>query len=182
MSTKYLPHLSACPFVELVSTCDIIPERARRAARRFKVPEHYPHIGKMLAGAPFDLLVDLTDMQEHYRLNKQALGAGKHVWSEKPMANDLAGGQELIDLAKKKGVRIWGAPTVVMSPQFSFMAKTLVEGKLGRVAAGHASYGHLGPGWSSFFYEKGGGSMPDLGVYNYTTLTGLLGPARSVAA
>lgn len=182
VSTKYLPHLSACPLVELVSTCDIIPQRARRAATRLKVPNHYPHIDKMLAGATFDLLVDLTDMQEHYRLNKQALEAGKHVWSEKPMANDLAGGQELLDLAKKKGVRIGGAPTVVMSPQFRFMAKTLAEGKLERVAAAHASYGHLGPGWSSFFYEKGGGSMPDLGVYNYTTLTGLLGPARWIVA
>src|SRR5205085_2098866 len=35
---------------------------------------------------------------------------------------------------------------------------------------------------SSFFYEKGGGSLPDLGVYNLTTLTGLLGPARAVVA
>ena len=42
------------------------------------------------AGAEFDLLVNLTDMQEHERLNKQAIAAGKHVWSEKPMANSLA--------------------------------------------------------------------------------------------
>ena len=92
VSRKYLPHLKSCPFVELVSTCDIIPERARKAAEQYSVPNHYPHIDKMLAGAAFDLLVDLTDMQEHDRLNKQALEAGKHVWSEKPMANDLAGG------------------------------------------------------------------------------------------
>lgn len=182
VSRKYLPHLKSCPFVELVSTCDIIPERARKAAEQYSVPNHYPHIDKMLAGAAFDLLVDLTDMQEHYRLNKQALEAGKHVWSEKPMANDLAGGQELLDLAKQKGVRIWGAPTVVMSPQFHFMGKTLREGKLGRVAAAHASYGNAGPNWSSFFYDQGGGSMPDLGVYNLMTLTGLFGPARSIVA
>ena len=93
VSTKYLPHLNSCPFVELVSTCDIIPVRAQKASAQYKVPNHYPHIDKMLAGAAFDLLVDLTDMQEHYRLNKQALEAGKHVWSEKPMANDLAGGR-----------------------------------------------------------------------------------------
>ncbi|MDG2012867.1 MAG: Gfo/Idh/MocA family oxidoreductase, partial [Pirellulaceae bacterium] len=182
VSRKYLPHLKSCPFVELVSACDIIPERAQKAAAQYSVPNHYPHIDKMLAGAAFDLLVDLTDMQEHYRLNKQALEAGKNVWSEKPMANDLAGGQELLDLARKKGVRIWGAPTVVMSPQFHFMAKTLREGQLGRVAAAHASYGNAGPSWSSFFYDKNGGSMPDLGVYNLMTLTGLFGPARSIVA
>ena len=39
-----------------------------------------------------------------------------------------------------------------------------------------------GPDWSAFFYEKGGGSLPDLGVYNLTTLTGLLGPAEAVMA
>src|SRR5206468_3268974 len=91
-------------------------------------------------------------------------------------------GRELLALSKKKGVRLWGAPTPVNSPQFAFMARTLAAGKLGRVAAGHADYGHTGPNWSSFFYEKGGGSMPDLMVYNLTTLTGLLGPAKSVVA
>jgi predicted dehydrogenase len=182
VSTKYFPHLSASPFVELVSACDIKPDRARGAAERHKLPNRYPHIDQLLAGAPFDLLVNLTDMQEHERLNRQAIEAGKHVWSEKPIANSLEAGQELLELAKKRGVRVWGAPTVVNSPQYKFMAQTLAQGTLGRVAAAHASYGHLGPNWSSFFYEKGGGSMPDLGVYNLTTLTGLLGPAKSVVA
>jgi predicted dehydrogenase len=62
------------------------------------------------------------------------------------------------------------------------MAKTIKEGKLGKLAAAHAHYGHTGPHWSAFFYEKGGGSLPDLGVYNLATLTGLLGPAKSVMA
>src|SRR5207302_10611126 len=108
--------------------------------------------------------------------------AGKHIWSEKPLANSLKAGQELLEHAKRRGVRVWGAPTVVNSRQFACMAKILAGGSLGRVAAAHADYGHTGPDWSSFFYEKGGGSMPDLGVYNLTTLTGLLGPVKSVAA
>ncbi len=174
--------MSKCPYVDLVSTCDIIPERAEKRAKEFDIPHHYPHIDKMLAGAAFDLLVTLTDMQEHEHLNRQALEAGKHVWSEKPIANTLAAGQDLLRLSKKKGVRLWGAPITVSSPQFAFMAKTLAGGKLGRVAAAHADYGHTGPGWSSFFYEKGGGSMPDLMVYNLTSLTGLLGPAKAMVA
>jgi predicted dehydrogenase len=182
VSHRYLPHLQECPFVELVSTCDIIPERAVDQAKAHGVPNHYPHISKMLAGAEFDLLVNLTDMQEHEHLNREAITAGKHVWSEKPIANTYAAGQELLELAKQKGVRVWGAPVVVASPQFAFMARTLAAGSLGRVAAAHANYGHTGPTWSSFFYEKGGGSMPDLGVYNISSLTGLLGPAKSVVA
>jgi predicted dehydrogenase len=182
VSNVYLPNLAACPYVELVSACDIKPERATRQARRFQIPHHYPHIDEMLAGAAFDLLVNLTDMQEHEHLNRQAIDAGKHIWSEKPIANSLRAGQALLERAKNRGVRIWGAPTVVNSPQFACMAKILNSGALGRVAAAHADYGHTGPDWSSFFYEKGGGSMPDLGVYNLTTLTGLLGPAKSVVA
>jgi predicted dehydrogenase len=182
VSNMYLPHLSKSPYVELVSLCDIKPERAQQQATRFNVPNHYPHIDQLLAGAPFDLLVNLTNMQEHGRLNRQALLAGKHVWSEKPMANTYREGRALYELAKQKNRRIWGAPAVVQSPQFAFMAQAIREGKLGRVAAAHAHYGHLGPTWSAFFYEQGGGSLPDLGVYNIATLTGLLGPAKAVQA
>jgi predicted dehydrogenase len=182
VSGAYLPVLTKCPYVEVVSLCDIRPERARKRAEQFKVAHHYPHIDQMLAGEPFDFLIDLTDMQEHEHLNRQALRAGKHVWSEKPIANTLAAGQELLRLAQQKKRRLWGAPITVQSPQFAFMARTLAQGALGRVAAAHADYGHEGPNWSSFFYEKGGGSMPDLMVYNLTSLTGLLGPAKHVTA
>lgn len=182
VSGSYLPQLAKCPYAEVVSLCDIRPERARKRAEQFKIAHHYPHISKMLAGEPFEFLINLTDMQEHEHLNREALEAGKHVWSEKPIANSLAAGQKLLALSKQKKVRLWGAPITVQSPHFAFMARTIASGALGRVAAGHADYGHTGPTWSSFFYEKGGGSMPDLAVYNMTSLTGLLGPAKHVTA
>lgn len=182
VSHSYLPVLAKCPYVEIVSLCDIRPERARNQAERFKVAHHYPHIDQMLSGEPFDFLINLTDMQEHEHLNRRGLAAGKHVWSEKPLANSLAAGQKLLRTAREKKLRLWGAPITVHSPQFAFMAKTLAQGALGRVAAAHADYGHEGPNWSSFFYETGGGSLPDLMVYNLTSLTGLLGPARHVSA
>ena len=182
VSGSYLPVLTKSPFVEVVSLCDIKPERARKQAEKFKIMHHYPNIDEMLAGEPFEFLVNLTDMQEHERLNRQALEAGKHVWSEKPIANSLSAGQELLRKAQQKKLRLWGAPITVQSPQFAFMAKQLAANKLGRVAAAHADYGHEGPSWSAFFYEKGGGSMPDLAVYNFTSLTGLLGPVKHVTA
>lgn len=182
VSGAYLPVLTQCPYVEVVSLCDIRPERARQRAEQFNVAHHYPHIDQMLAGEPFDFLINTTDMQEHEHLNRQGLAAGKHVWSEKPIANTLAAGQKLLRTAREKKLRLWGAPITVQSPQFAFMARTLAQGTLGRVAAAHADYGHTGPNWSSFFYEKGGGSMPDLMVYNLTSLTGLLGPVRHVTA
>jgi len=182
VSNMYLPHLSKSPFVELVCTCDIKVDRAQKAAAKYNIPAHYANINDMLAAADFSLLVNLTNMQVHGSLNRLAIQAGKNVWSEKPMANTYKEGQELFLLARKNGVRIWGAPAVVNSPQFAFMAQTINSGKLGKVAAAHAHYGHLGPTWSAFFYEKGGGSLPDLGVYNLASLCGLLGPVKSVMA
>lgn len=183
VSNRYLPQLLSSRLIEVVSLCDTKPERAIEQNKQYKVnAKTYANIDEMLAGVPFDMMVTLTDMQAHGELNKKALLAGKHVWSEKPMANTYAEGKALLDLANRKKLRIWGAPAVVNSPQFAFMSKTIQEGKLGRVASAHGQYGHTGPTWSAFFYEKGGGSMPDLGVYNMATLTGLLGPARSIMA
>ena len=183
VSNRYIPHLQTSSLIEIVSLCDIKYERAVNQNKQYNVnAQTYPHIDKMLAGVPFDMMVTTTDMQEHEHLNRQALMAGKHVWSEKPMANSYAAGKALYDLAKSKKLRIWGAPAVVNSPQFEYMSKAIQEGKLGKVASAHGQYGHTGPTWSAFFYEKGGGSMPDLGVYNMATLTGLLGPAKSVVA
>ena len=129
VSNQYLPQLTQSPFVEVVSVCDIKPERARRQAERLKVANHYPNIDAMLAGEPFDFLVDTTDMQQHEGINRRALEAGKHVWSEKPIANTLAAGQKLLALALKKKLRLWGAPITVQSPQFAFMAKQLADRK-----------------------------------------------------
>jgi predicted dehydrogenase len=180
VSGAYLPVMTKHPNVEVVSVCDIIPERAKKRAEQFHVKNVYPNIDAMLAGVEFDFLINTTSMPSHYPVNKKGLEAGKHVWSEKPMALEVSKGKELIALAEKRGVGFWAAPNCVISPQFAFMARTIAEGKIGKVTAAHGTYGHGGPTWSAWFYQKGGGSLYDLGVYNVTTLTGLLGPVTEV--
>jgi predicted dehydrogenase len=180
VSGSYLPNLTAQPFIEVVSLCDIRLERAKKRAEQFKVANVYPNIDEMLAGVPFDLLVNTTSMPSHFPVNKKALEARRHVWTEKPMALEVRDAKGLIELARRNGVHLWPSPTCVTSPQFKFMVETAASGKIGRVTAGHGTYGHGGPGWSAWFYEKGGGSLYDLGVYNVTTLSGLLGPVKEV--
>lgn len=182
VSWKYIPDLKSRSYIDLVSCCDIIRARAEQRATDYKIPHVYSHIDEMLKGADFDLLVNTTSMTEHYKINKIGLQAGKHVWSEKSLANSVEDGQELIDLARKHRVGFWAAPCMVTSPQFEFMARTLGAGKLGRLAGARAFYGHNGHKWlwAPEFFMDGGGSLYDLGVYNITTLTGLLGPAQRV--
>jgi predicted dehydrogenase len=105
----YLPQLSKAPHIELVSVCDTNPERAAAQVKKFNVPNQYPHLDQLLAGAAFDMMVNLTNMQEHGRFNKQALEAGKNIWCEKPMANTYAEGKDLLDLARHKN-RAFVAP------------------------------------------------------------------------
>ena len=180
VSGSYLPTMAASPYVELVSACDIIRERAEERAERFRIPNVFADIDSMLAGPPFELLVNLTSMPAHYLVNRKGLEAGRHVWSEKPLAVRSEDARLLLALAGDKKVGLWGAPITVLSPQFEFMARTLAGGKLGKVTAAHAHYGHEGHLWSSWFFQEGGGSLYDLGVYNVTSLTGLLGPAKAV--
>ena len=82
VSGSYLPHLTSQPFIEVVSVCDIVIERAKKRAEQHKVPNVYPNIDEMLAGVPFDLLVNTTSMPSHYPVNKKALHAKRNVWSE----------------------------------------------------------------------------------------------------
>jgi len=176
----YVPDMAACPYIELVSTCDLIASRAEYIAKKHNIPHWYHNIDEQLAGEPFDLLVNTTSMPAHFEVNFAALEAGRNVWGEKPCALRVSEYKQLLELAIRKGVQLWPAPTVVTSPQFKFMAETIASGKLGKIYNAHATYGHEGNLWSRWFHQKGGGCLYDLGVYNVGTLTGLLGPAKSV--
>lgn len=180
VSGSYLPVMTGSPHIELVSACDILVKRAEDRAREFHIPYVFPDIDALLAGPRFDLLINTTSMPAHYPINRKALEAGRQVWSEKPLAVRYLDGKRLLELARERKLGLWAAPITVLSPQFEFMARTLAGGELGKVTAAHAHYGHEGHLWSAWFFQKGGGSLYDLGVYNITTLTGLLGPAKTV--
>jgi predicted dehydrogenase len=102
VSNRYLPQLKSSSMIEVVSLCDIKYDRALAQNKQYNVnAATYPNIEAMLSGVPFDMMVTLTDMQVHGELNKKALMAGKHVWSEKPMANTYAEGKALLDCTSK---------------------------------------------------------------------------------
>lgn len=184
VSEKYLPHLQQSSAVELVAVCDPLVERAQRHAQAYSIEHVFHDIDQMLDELDFELLVNLTPMSLHAPFNRKALEAGRHVWCEKPIAANLKEARALLALARQQGVGLWGAPSSPISPAFQSMAKVLSSGALGRVSVAHGIFGWNGPSWpgSAWFYQKGGGSLFDLGVYNLTLLTGLLGPTQSVVA
>ncbi|MEA2524338.1 MAG: hypothetical protein QOF73_1565 [Thermomicrobiales bacterium] len=186
VSGNYVPLLQRLNIprqrVEIALMCDI-DERLRTAVQdRFGI-ENFTTDAREVIGSPeIDLVLVLTSMPEHFRLAHAALEAGKHVLVEKPMAMTLKEGAKLVELAKRSPGYLICAPHVVLSPTYQAMWRRVHNGDIGRIYSARGFYGWSGPWWGPFFYQPGGGSMFDLGVYNVTTLTGLLGPAKRVMA
>ncbi len=96
--------------VELVAVCDPLIERTRRFAQIHNIEYTFHDVEQMLDTLYFELLVNLTPMPLHAPINRKAIEAKRHVWSEKPFAQDLAEAQELLGLARQRDVGLWAAP------------------------------------------------------------------------
>ena len=115
----------------------------------------------------------------------QAIAAGKHVYSEKPLAIALGDGLRLIDAARVKGLRIGCAPDTFLGGSHQTARKVIDDGTIGIPLAGTAFM--MVPGhelWHpnpDFYYKPGGGPMLDMGPYYLTCLVNMLGPVASVS-
>ncbi|MBP3962672.1 Gfo/Idh/MocA family protein [Paenibacillus lignilyticus] len=178
----YVRSIQQSPYSQIVAVCDNRIEHAADFATKNGIRGIYGDFAQMLRDEAIDLLVNITPPYLHGELNRQALKAGVNVWSEKPIATEMSVAQELLALAKEHGLGIWSAPITPLSPSFQYMAERIADGSLGIVNAAHGISGHSVPLWDAWFYREGGGTLFDIGVYTITTLTGLLGPAKSVTA
>ena len=74
--------------INLIGVCDLIRERAEKAQKEYNVPKLYETMYDAFADPEVDIVLNLTRPYEHYGVTKAALEAGKHVYSEKPLAAD----------------------------------------------------------------------------------------------
>lgn len=165
---------------EVVLACGRPHQRA--AAEGLGISRYTTDFAEVVRAPDVDLVLILTSPRDHARIARAALEAGKHVLVEKPMATTLAEAAELVALAKRSTGHLLCAPFTLLSPTFGAIARRLRRGDIGKVASARGRYGWSGPWWNKWFYGPEGGALGDLGVYNLTTLTGLLGPARKVTA
>lgn len=167
---------------ELIMACDRRPEERERVMESYHVPRFTVDYQELVESPDLDLVLVLTSMPLHAPVSRAALESGKHVMVEKPLATTLEDGLALVELARRSYGYLLPAPHVILSPTFQTMARRIWGGDIGRPLLARARYGWKGPSWGKWFYHKGGGALFDLGVYNLTSLTGLLGPARRVSA
>jgi len=137
---------------------------------------------KILNDDDIDLVLILTSMKEHAKIAKEALLKNKHVLVEKPMATNMKDLNDLMKIASQSKKHLVVAPFVILSPVYQAIHQEIQKNSIGNVSLARARYGWTGPDWSKWYYNTGGGPLFDLGVYNITTLTGLLGPVKKINA
>ena len=173
---------------ELVAVCGRTEGRARAVAEAYHIRAWYTDYRRMLAESEAEAVINLTPIQLHAETTLASLEAGKHVYTEKPVASTVAEAEEIRATAHQKGLKLVCAPCVLLFPQVRYAQSLLAAGAIGEVYSARG-YGHMGvPPWSGYtsdpspFFAKGAGPARDMGVYPLHTLTGLLGPVKRVTA
>lgn len=180
---RYAEDALTHPEIRLVAATDVDPGRAAAFAEKHGCRVH-ASLDDLLADEAVDIVVNLTVHQAHYEVTRRALEAGRHVYSEKPLALSSREAHQLVELAVSRGLRLGCSPSTFLGEAQQTAAAWIQSGRLGTVRAIYAEVNHgrietwhpaPGP-----FYEVG--VLVDVGVYPLTLITTMLGPARSVRA
>lgn len=141
-------------------------------------------VDQLLADDEIEIVVNLTVPLAHGEVSRQIIAAGKHVYSEKPLAATLAEGRALIKVAEVAGVRVGAAPDTFLGGGHQACRRAIDEGRIGEVVGGAASLlNHGMEHWHpdpTFFFKQGGGPVLDMAPYYLTSLVNLIGPVRRV--
>lgn len=138
ISNVYLNNLKKYDAVEVVACASRGLEKAQRKAAEHGIPKAYASGMELIADPDIDIILNLTTPQAHYEYNLAALKAGKHVYTEKPLAMTFEQGRELVSLAKEKGLLIGCAPDTFLGGRLQNIRELIDSGRLGRITGGGA--------------------------------------------
>ena len=183
ISGIYLENGAMFDDVEFVACADLLVERAEGQARAYGVPKACgPE--ELLADPEVEVVLNLTVPAVHAEVSLAALEAGKHVYTEKPLAVGREDGRRMLEVAADRGLLIGCAPDTFLGGGLQTCRQVMDEGVIGEPVAATAVMMTHGPeGWHpnpDFFYQPGAGPMFDMGPYYLTALATLLGPVRRV--
>ncbi|EKQ70213.1 putative dehydrogenase [Leptolyngbyaceae cyanobacterium JSC-12] len=133
----YVKTLPGHPQLELVGVMDRIQERADKFSAYHSVPA-YKSFDELLKDDRVDIVLNLTNPRSHYEVSKACLLAGKHVYSEKPLAMDFFEAEELVKLAEARGLQISSAPCSLLGETAQTLWKALRENQVGKVRVVYA--------------------------------------------
>lgn len=171
--------------LEVVGCYDVDEVRAKEAAQAHGV-RCYTSTGALLDDEAVEMVLNLTPPSAHREVSLAALGAGKHLYTEKPLGVSRPEGGEIVALAARAGLGLGSAPDTFLGGGLQTCRRLVDDGALGAPAAASALLMGKGPeGWHpnpELFFQKGAGPLFDVGPYYITALVHLLGPVTKVVA
>jgi predicted dehydrogenase len=174
---------------EVVAVCDTVPGRATDTAARFGFGAGYTDLESTLADGAPDLVAILTPIPLHFDQAMRSLDAGAHVYVQKTMTSTLAQARELTRRAAELSLVLTASPGQMLDGAHQFAARAIADGSIGAVCfargqgphPGHEN-GNLNGADPAWYYQPGGGPLPDTAVYPLTSLVSLIGPVLAVTA
>lgn len=170
---------------EIIACADVNREAAQKKSAKWNIP-YVLTVEELLAREDIDIVVNLTPPKNHYEIIKAALLAGKHVFTEKPLATTAAEADELMELATKMGKMLGAAPETNYGAGVSTARDLLAKGTIGKVLYADAHFRWPGDeNWHpnpAFLYQPGAGPLYDRGPYFLNVLVDLLGGVKEVCA
>lgn len=180
ISEIYVTNIRRFATLNLVAVSDMDMDKATAKAAAHNIAAYT--VADLLAREDIDLVINLTIPAAHAEVSQHILEAGKHVYSEKPLATNRRDGQAIIDMAAKHNLRVGCAPDTFLGAGLQTCRKLIDDGWLGRPLAGVASFVSSGPeSWHpnpGFFYQPGAGPLFDMAPYYLTSLINFLGPVK----
>lgn len=168
---KHMPALASLDNVEMVAFCDIIPERATEAAKKFGAADAavYEDYKELLKDKTIDVVHVCTPNRSHSFITVDALEAGKHVMCEKPMAINSAEAKKMLDAAKRTGKKLSIGYQNRQKADALYLKAEADAGVFGDIyyAKATAIRRRAVPTWGVFLneYEQGGGPLIDIGTH-----------------
>ena len=174
--------------VEAIASTPRSLPRARELAARHAIPACYDDFLEMIVDADIDTVYVGVPNALHLAVTRAALGAGKNVICEKPLAMGLEDAQDASDLARERGLFLWEAMNIPYLPNYETLRSLLP--KVGEPKVAACSYiqrsrrydaFRAGETPSVFDPARGGGALMDLGIYVIHYLAGLFGEPERVS-
>ena len=169
---KHMPSLHAIPNVEMVAFCDLIEERAKKAAAQYGTPDAkvYTDYKELLKDPEIEVVHVLTPNREHADITVDAMYAGKHVMCEKPMAKTAADAARMVAAAKATGKKLTIGYQHRQKPQSIYAKEYIETGALGEIYYANclATRRRGTPNWGVFLNEEeqGGGPIIDIATHS----------------
>ncbi len=124
----------------LVAACDVVKGKARSFAKQYGIPAVYTDVEEMLDGTPVDAIANVTSDAAHCPVSLAAIGRGKHVLCEKPLAVNYAEAKKMAAAAKRKGIINMVNFSYRNAPAIHKAHELVDGGAIGRVIHVEASY------------------------------------------